>query len=316
MWHDMLGKNRRILIGAAGLVVCAVVVACSVVQRGNAPQQTVDAARQTDEAAVTQAGDAKLREVEATPPKVEQPLPPKRPAVLEPLSPEAIAALRDPIEAASDDFGSRLEARRGLFHALRKHGQLDLAMAEFDAMLDDVERTSGLAMAQRVAIADAGNIHFHKDYPAAIAAYERLLLHYGDGRFAAEATHQLGLCHIEMQDYVAAGEVFRHLIEEHDDSHLAPLGWRKLALVQTLQGRFDAALATLEIMAGKYGGTHHGEYARMRRGYVQMAAGRFAEARTTYEAFLANHPHSKYRRLVTKQMAELDGASTLARANP
>jgi TolA-binding protein len=275
------------------------------VQRTATPEQVVDRAQQERDAAVKQAPAERT---------VESPAPSKKPTLHEPLSPEAIVALRARIDAASDDFGERIEARRVLFHQLRKHGQVDLAVRELDALLDDVERHAGLSMAQRVAIADAGNLQSLKDYRTAIRAYELLVQRYGDGNFAPEALLHMGSCYLELRDYVAAEQVWERLIEEYDSSPHAPWGWRKLALAQTLQGRFDSALATLEIMAEKYAGTHFGEYGRMRRGYVQMTAGRLDAARATYAAFLESDPHSKYCRLVRRQMAELE-ETALARAD-
>lgn len=170
-------------------------------------------------------------------------------------------------------------------------------------------------MAQRVAFSTAGNLARLKDHRAAAGAYTILLERYGDGPFAAEALLHLGSCRLELQEYAEAEAVWRRLIEGFDETTQAPWGWRKMALAQLLQGRFEGSLATLKLMAGKYGGTHYGEYARMRRGYVLMAAGRLGEAKTSYADFLTNCSNSKYCRLARGQLAEVDRALTVVRAD-
>lgn len=313
-WNRLNTLRKGLVIGGLGLIVCVVVVACAVRQRATGPQQTADGTLPPSEretlTAQTPVQDRAETAAQETP---KQLAPPKK---QEPLSPEAIAMAHGRIEAASSDYGARLEARRSLFHRLCKQDQLDLAMGELEALLEDVQQQEGSGKAQRVAFAEAGTLEARKDHHAAVRAHELLLDRYGEGRFAAEAMYHLGTCHLELQEYARAEQVWRRLIEEHDDSPHAPWGWRKLALAQLLQGRFDTALGTLEVMAGKYAGTHFGDYASMRRGYVQAAAGRPLAARESYEVFLAEFPHSKYGRLVHKQMAELEAAGTLARAIP
>lgn len=170
-------------------------------------------------------------------------------------------------------------------------------------------------MAQRVAFSTAGNLVRLKDHGAAAGGYTILLERYGDGPFAAEALLHLGSCRLELQEYAEAEAVWRRLIEGFDQTTEAPWGWRKMALAQLLQGRFEGSLATLKLMAGKYAGTHFGEYARMRQGYVLMAAGRLADARSSYADFLTTCSNSKYCRLARGQLAEVDRALTVARAD-
>lgn len=233
---------------------------------------------------------------------------------LEPLTPEAIAELRGRI-ASADGYGARIEARQTLFHRLRKHGQLELALSELRTLLDEVERQEGRSMAQRVAFSTAGNLAQQKDYNSAVGAYTILLERYSDGPFAAEALLHMGSCRLELQEYAEAERVWRRLIEEFDETAQAPWGWRKLALAQLLQGKFEKSLATLKMMVGKYAGTQFGEYARMRQSYVLMAAGRLAEAKASYTDFLAACSNSKYCRLAQDQLAKVDQALIVARAD-
>jgi len=295
-------------IGAVVLTVCAMGLACSRSQKPASPKPS-----ERQPAAQRPASPAQMPAAAEAPRKAKAP--PRRATPREPLTEEAIFALRQAIEAAGDQYAQRIEARRVLFHGLRRGGRLEPAMEAFGALLDDVECTEGMAMAQRVAFADAGILQMQRAHEAAGGVYHLLLDRYGDGVFSAKALYQVGLCQLEMQAYAEAEQTWQRLIEEHDDSPSAPWGWRKLALAQTLQGQYDAALDTLRAMAAKYAGTHYGEYARMRRGYVLMAANRLSEARASYAEFLATYSKSKYRRLAEQQLADLDSAIVVARAN-
>jgi len=223
------------------------------------------------------------------------------------------ATCRQP-EPPSEEYAARLEAWRSLLHELRHRGQIDEAVEVLAKLLTDVERQEGPAMAQRVALAEAGNLQAQKDYVTAQKAYELTLSRYPQGTFVVDAMYQLGDCRLELHDYAVAERVWRRLIDEHGDASMAPWAWRKLALAQLLQANYDQSLATLEAMAGKYAGMEFEEYARMRRGYVLAAAGRMEEAQSAYQAFLKEFPRSKYRGLASQQMAELDHGRTLARA--
>jgi len=306
--------GRWIGLGVAAGLIYTVGLACRAKNSGPSapPQPSADSRTVVEDGSIVQA-DASNSSGTMTPSRTSvRPArsvhPPK------PLTPEAIAELRGRI-ASADGYGARIEARRSLFHQLRKHGQLDLALPELNSLLDEVERREGRAMAQRVAFSIAGNLVRQKDHNSAIGAYTVLLERYGDGPFAAEALLHLGSCRLELHEYVEAEKVWRRLIEGFDETAQAPWGWRKLALAQLLQGKFEKSLATLEMMAGKYAGTQFGEYARMRQGYVLMAAGRLAEAKASYADFLTTCSNGKYCRLAQDQLAKVDQALTVARAD-
>jgi TolA-binding protein len=309
--------RKRWIIGAWGLLIAVGVAACNERQKAAPPTKTPEASasrHKTD----TKARPLANEQAEST--KSQPTVAPSPPPVPQPLSPKEIEALWMQPDLASDNYGTRLEAVRSIFHRVRHHGQLEEARTALVILLDEVEKQEGQEMAQRVAFSEAGNLEAQKDYRAAVMAYRLLLERYPNGPFAAEAQYHLGGALLELHEYAEAAQVWQGLIEEHDDSPLAPWGWRKLALVQLLQGQFDTSLGTLELMAGKYAGTEFGEYARMRRGYVCVAAGRMPEAKATYETFLTECPHSKYVRLVQQQMADLErargsGADVLAQVN-
>lgn len=230
------------------------------------------------------------------------------------LTEETFASLRSRIQS-SDHYPDRIEARRTLMHRLCEDDKVDVALSEFRALLDDVEAHEDRSMAVRVAFSDAGTWMHREDHEAAIGAYGILLARYGDSDFACEALMHMGSCHLELREYAEAEQVWRRLIEEYDGTPMTPWGWRKLALAQVLQGRYDASLSTLAMMAKKYEGTHFGEYAQVRQGYVLMAANRLGEAKSRYDKFLATCSQSKYCRLAERQLVQLEEAMTLARAN-
>ncbi len=222
-----------------------------------------------------------------------------------PLSEEEIAKGRARSESLSEDYSTRIEARRALIYPLCEAGQVEPAMAEFEALLDDVRQQEGDIKAQRVAMNDARTLHGQQHYHAAVAAYEQLLARWPGSHFSDQALFQIGACHLELHEYAEAGTVWQRFIEEFDGSPRAPWGWRRLALAQLLQGEFDTSLATLKLMAAKYEGSEWGYYGQMRQGYVQMVAGRLGEARSTFDKFLEQCGQSKYCKLVRKQLEKL-----------
>lgn len=304
------------IIGTLGLLLALGLAACNERQRTTPPPRTPDSGAARPEAKTPGAQTSNREQAEAAkPPSPAVPATPPRP-----WSPQEIEALWMQPELASESYGTRLEAVRSIFHRLRNRGQLEEAKIALGVLLDTVENEEGLAMAQRVAFAEAGNLETQQDHRAAVMAYQLLLDRYPGGTFAAEAQYHLGGTYLELHDYTAAEQTWWCLIEQHDDSPFAPWGWRKLALAQLLQGQIDTSLATLELMAAKYPGTEFEDYARMRRGYVYVVAGRTAEAQAAFEAFLAQYPHSVYVRLVRQQLAALepgahDGSDVLARVN-
>lgn len=241
-------------------------------------------------------------------PSAEQPKAQTKPVSLpEMLTPEVIAAFRAGI-MATDRYSDRIEMRRSLMYRLCQGKQIESALAEFQALLDDVEQREGRAMAMRVAISDAGQVQWKQDYAAAIGMYEVLLNRYDNSPFTAKALYQLGVCHFQMKDYVVAEQVWRRTIEEQDGSSQAPQAWQKLALAQMRQKNFDASLVTLDIMAAKYQGTPYEQHARLCRGDVLKEAGREAEARAIYTEFLEEHQDGSYRRLAEQRMSDLGKA--------
>jgi len=306
------GLRSGLWIGCAVVAVCLVAWACSKseVPSIRSSAEAVESRQPADRPAVQPPPQAQRTEADLAGTM-------RQPAVTEPPGPQVPdnikAACRQP-EPPSEEYAARLEARRSLLHELRHGGQTDEAVEVLAKLLADVERQEGLAMAQRVAMAEAGNLQAQKDCPAAVKAYELTLSRYPQGTFVVEAMYQLGDCSLELHDYAAAESVWRKLIDENGDASMAPWAWRKLALAQLLQTHYDQSLATLEAMAGKYAGTEFEEYARMRRGYVLASAGRTQEAQAAYQAFLKEFPRSKYCGLASQQMAELDRGRTLARA--
>jgi TolA-binding protein len=286
------------LIAGAALIVCLAAGACnkkestSVTPAAQSPAQPQRAKAGTD-------GTAQQSAV---------PAPPKSPALAEPK------AGCHQAEPASDEYVARLDALRSLMQEARQRGQTDEAVGVVTMLLDEVERQEGLTMAQRVAMAEAGNLQEQKDYPAAAKTYELALSRYPQGTFVAEELYQLGDCRLELHEYAAAEQVWRRLIDEHGDSSMAPWAWRKLALAQLLQARYDQSLATLAAMAARYAGTEYEEYARVRKGYVLAASGRTQEARSAYQEFLKAFPRSKYCGLANKQVAELNAGLALVKA--
>ncbi len=146
-----------------GLTACLAVVACSMWQR-NAPV-TETAKRDTAVDRTPEAGKVES----ASAPRAPVAVPMAEESV--PLTEESIAALHARIKLAGDDYGSRLEIRRTLFHALRKNHQLDRAMGELESLLIDVQNEEGLDMAQRVALAESNTLELQKDFHAAVRAH-------------------------------------------------------------------------------------------------------------------------------------------------
>ena len=290
-------KHFKSISGRIALLLCScaivIVLACSVSQL-----------RKVSERGATQ---DKSTELIAKPVARRLPNAPAK----DPLSRDAIATMRMAIVDASNDFSARLEARRALMQALRRHDRLSEAMGELHAILDDVETEEGRTMAQRVAIAEAGMLHQDASFEAAALAYQMILDRYPDSGFIVEAAYHMGECRLEQGRYEEAEQVWRELTERHPDAWLTPWAFRKVALAQLLQKKFDDSLATLGQMETRFEGTEFGDYARMRKGYVQLAAGKKDEAQKTYSKFLASCPTSKYCRLVQKQIAELDHPSAL-----
>lgn len=218
------------------------------------------------------------------------------------VSSEQIAVLRAAISSASS-YPKRLEARRGLMHALRRSGQYELLLGEVVNLIDEVERREGPTVAARVTMAEAETFQAQKDPKAAIEAYSYLRDRYPENDFSVEALYQIGLCHLDARDYDRAEQSFQQLVERYDNSVFSPWAWRKLALAQLLQNRVGSALATLQVMADKYKGSEFAEYAQAREGYVQLVAGNRDRARDSFQAFLARCPQSKYCELVKSQLA-------------
>lgn len=230
-----------------------------------------------------------------------------------PLPEERIALLGTQIDDAPD-YSARLEARRALFNELRKHGQLDRAISELEALVDDIQTQEGPEMAQRVAFSEASILETNKDYTASIRALELLRCRYPNGSFEADALYQLGNCQLELHNYASAEAIWEQLIHSHETSDVAPWAWRRLALAQLLLRRFDDSLNTLATMERIYSGTEFSEYAQMRKGYVLMAMGHLDEARRSYTRFSDGHPRSKYSGIVQSQVNWIDLYEGYARA--
>jgi TolA-binding protein len=301
-----------LLIGSAALAVCLIALACNR-QPSSSESATVEAGKgrpAADEPTAQCPVQARRAEVGSNKTAQQPPVAePRRP--LTPRNNEIQQAR--PVDPAAGEYALRLEALRSLLLDARRHGQTDQAIGALGTLLDEVERQEGPAMAQRVAMAEAGNLQAQKDYLTAARAYEVLLDRYPQSAFVAEATYQLADCRLELHDYAAAEQIWRKLIDEYGDSVLASWAWRKLALAQLLQTHYDQSLVTLEAMAARYAGTEFEEYARMRRGYVLAAGGRSDQARAAYQAFLKDFPRSKYCGLASKQMAELEAGVALVR---
>lgn len=315
-WKSLNPMGRRLAYGGLGLLVCLVVVACTMMAPRHTDSSSADrVATRTDGQGKSTPSTPDTGDVSTPGGPADKPIRPKAPSRRpDPLSAEAIASARARI-GATEDYGARIEARRSLIYPLCRAGQLDVAVTEFDALLDDVENHEGHNMAERVALADGDNLRSRKEFGAAMLAYGRLLDRWPEGRFTAEALFQKGACHLDVQEYAQAEHVWQRLIEEHDASTYAPWAWRKLALAQLLQSKPDESLATLEVMAAKYDGTSFGDYARMRRGYVQMVTGRLSEARESHMRFLVERPGSKYCQLAKGYLEQIDGHENLAAAN-
>lgn len=215
-----------------------------------------------------------------------------------------LESLRQAVARATA-YGPRIEARRAVLQELARRGDEAEVQREEMALLDDVERQEGPAMAARVALAEGSTFAIRHQHGAAAVAYALLRQRYPASGLATEAWQQLAECRLHQHRYAEAEQLWHGLIESRGEAPEAAWAWRRLALAQLLQSHFDEALATLEMMARKYAGTDAGEYARMRQGYVLAAAGRSDEARKRYTAFLAECGNSPYCRLARTQLAEL-----------
>jgi TolA-binding protein len=298
-------------IGSAVLAICLIAGACN--KKESSSATSAEAAKPQQPAGA----QAIQPSAQVQPAKAGADQAARQPAVTTPRQspkPETPKAECNPPALVSDEYVARLEALRSLLQDARQRGQIDEAVAALVSLLSAVEQQESTAMAQRVALAEAGNLQAQKDYPAAVKAYELALSRYPQGMFVAEATYQLGDCRLELHDYAAAEQVWRRMIDEHGNSSMVPWAWRKLALAQLLQAHYEDSLATLAAMAGQYAGTEYEEYARMRKGYVLAAAGRTEEARAAYAEFLKAFPRSKYRGLANKQMDELNAGMALVKA--
>ena len=319
-WNRMDGTRRAWLLIGSGLLLVAVVVACSMTLHSRSDKTIAGKGDPSvpDGSAIANGQSSPNHRRTLSPAVLQPPTPeqiaPPQPKSRQSLTEETLAGMRQSIETASGD-SARVEARRKLLHAMRLDGRLDDTIQAFDALLADIAEQSGRSTAERAAMAEAGTIQGAGDPRTAIACFEQLLSRWPDSQFAAEALQGIGECQLTLRAYPAAEEAWKRIIEEFPDSPQGPTAWRKLALAQLLRVRFEESLATLEMMAGKYDGTEHGHYAKARRGYVLMVAGRDAEARKAYDTFLANCGQSKYCTLVQDQLLDLESITALAKAD-
>lgn len=299
-------------LGVTAGLICSAGLACMAKSSGpSAPtQSSADRRAAIDDRSCVRA-DASTTSTTRPPPRASaKPLQPPPP-----LTPETFAELRGRI-ASAEDYSARLQARGTLFHQLRRHGQIDLALVELHSLIDEVERQEGRRMAERMVFSKAGSIRLHRDYPAAIRVYEVFLECFADSRFAPEVLFQMADSQMQLEDYTSAEASWRRLVEEHDGCPETPLGWKNLALAQVRQEKFEAALSTLEVLAVKYPGGRSERLTRLWQGDVLREAGRQDEARDAYLALLAQCANNdSVHELATKRLSEFDPSVAMAQTD-